>query len=229
MHQHSSFVVVYCVVLSLGFVLLRTPEQAITAIKSLNGQSYHGFVLGLSLAPPDSLLFVGNMPFDFTEEQFRDLMSPFGPIERLFLVRSDMTGESKGYGFVDYINRDCAFQAKQQLMTSGSKYVGGRILRIDFAEPNLLSYEDLHSKTLFVDRLPRDFTNGDVLRQLFGQSGTVTYSQVFLLLFSSFILSQKLGTVSCSKFSFVFTVPAINGRVDGYLIYHFQPFMLLKT
>ena len=123
-------------------------------------------------------MFVGNLPFEFTEEQFRDLMSPFGPIERIFLVRSVFTGESKGYGFVDYINRESAGLAKQQLMSTGSKYVGGRILRVNFAEPNLLTYEDLHSKTLFVDRLPRDFTDGEVLKGLFSQSGTVTFAQV---------------------------------------------------
>lgn len=161
-----------------AFILLGAPAQAISAISSLNGQSFHGYVVGVSLAPPDSLLFVGNLPFDFTEEQFRNLMSPFGPIERLLLVRSIYTGESKGYGFVDYINCESATQAKQQLMSKASKYVGGRILRVDFAEASLLTYDDLHSKTLFVDRLPRDFTNAEMLTDLFSQSGTVTFAQV---------------------------------------------------
>ena len=110
-------------------------------------------------------------------------MSPFGPIERLFLVRSFFTGESKGYGFVDYIDRESATQAKQQLMSKASKYVGGRILRVDFAEANLSTYEDLHSKTLFVDRLPRDFTNAEALKELFSQSGAVTFAQVFTEVF----------------------------------------------
>ena len=120
-------------------------------------------------------------------------MSPFGPIERIFLVRSLFTGESKGYGFVDYINRESASLAKQQLMSTGSKYVGGRILRVNFAEPNLLTYDDLHSKTLFVDRLPRDFTNGEVLRELFCQSGTVTFAQVctlIIFMISVFVISD---------------------------------------
>ncbi|RMX40076.1 hypothetical protein pdam_00002277 [Pocillopora damicornis] len=164
--------------LEVTHVLLGAPEQAVTVINSLNRQSFHGCVLGVSLAPPDSLLFVGNLPFEFKEEQFRSLMSPFGPIERIFLVRSMFTGESKGYGFVDYVTRESACLAKQQLMNTGSKYVGGRILRVNFAEPNLLTYEDLHSKTLFVDRLPRDFTNGEVLKELFSQSGSVTFAQV---------------------------------------------------
>lgn len=118
-------------------------------------------------------------------------MSPFGPIERIFLVRSMFTGESKGYGFVDYVTRESACLAKQQLMNTGSKYVGGRILRVNFAEPNLLTYEDLHSKTLFVDRLPRDFTNGEVLKELFSQSGSVAFAQVNYTLRSNCPTSSK--------------------------------------
>lgn len=162
------------------YILLATPDQALNAVNTLNGETFRGYVVGVCLAPPDSLVFVGNLPFEFTEEQFRNLMSPFGPIERLVLVHSFFTGESKGYGFVDYLNRECATQAKKQLTRKGSKYLGGRILRVDFAEGNLLTYEDLHSKTLFVDRLPRDFTNADMLRALFTQSGTVTFAQVAL-------------------------------------------------
>ena len=164
--------------LILATVLLGDVIQAKKAINSLNNQSFHNCVVGVSFAPPDALLFVGNLPFEFTKEEFRELMSPFGPIERLFLVHSEQTGKSKGYGFVEYLNRDCASQAKQALMASGSKYVGGRILRIDFAETNLISYDDLHSKTLFVDRLPRNFTSGEKLEELFGQSGTVMFAQV---------------------------------------------------
>lgn len=110
-------------------------------------------------------------------------MNQYGSVERIFLVRSEVTGESKGYGFVDYSNKELAGQAKQSLMNTGSKYIGGRILRVDFAEPNLTTYEDLHSKTLFVDKLPRDFTNGKVLREIFSRTGTVTFAQVNITTF----------------------------------------------
>ncbi|XP_031575413.1 glutenin, high molecular weight subunit DX5-like isoform X2 [Actinia tenebrosa] len=107
-------------------------------------------------------------------------MKQYGSIERIFLVRSEVTGESKGYGFVEYSNKELAAQAKQSLMNTGSKYIGGRILRVDFAEPNLTTctYEGLHSKTLFIDKLPRDFTNGEVLQEIFSRTGTVTFAQV---------------------------------------------------
>jgi len=41
-----------------------------------------------------------------------------------------------------------------------------------------MTYEDLHLNTLFVVSLPLDFTNADMLRELFSQSGTVTFAQV---------------------------------------------------
>ncbi|EDO46936.1 predicted protein [Nematostella vectensis] len=153
-------------------------EQARSVISFLNTCKYHDKTLNVSPAPPESLLFVGNLPFEFTETQFGDLMSPYGNIERLFLVRSEVTGDSKGYGFVEYATRENAMQAKQQLLNTASKYIGGRILRVAFAESNLLTYADVHSRTLFVDRLPRDFKNGGLIKELFSQTGNVTFAQV---------------------------------------------------
>ena len=159
-------------------MLLPDADAAREAVSVLNKQSFHESEVGLSFAPPDALLFVGNLPFEFTEEEFRELMSPFGPIERLFLIYSERTGKSKGYGFVEFLNQSSAIEGKQALMSSGSKYVGGRILRVDFAQANLISYDDLHSKTIFVDRLPRNLTDGEKLKKHFEQSGTVLFAQV---------------------------------------------------
>jgi len=89
-----------------------------------------------------------------------------------------LTGESKGYGFAEYTDKKTAGDVKSRLLKSGAKYIMGKILRVDFAEPNLHTYHDLQSKTLFIDRLPKDLTDGEVLRKLFSESGTVTYAQV---------------------------------------------------
>ena len=210
--------------LSQATVLLANAEQAKKAVLALNEQQFHGHVVGLTTAPPDSLLFVGNLPTDYSEEQFRDLMSPFGAIERLFLVRSELTGESKGYGFVEYINKDCAGQAKQQLMTTGSRYVGGRILRVDFAEQNLLTYEDLHSRTLFVDRLPRDFVDGEVFKQLFSQSGTVTFAQVSPD--CSLLVTLKSRIIVSIRLLILRKISTLYGLIRVYMIINFRNFQL---
>ena len=70
------------------------------------------------------------------------------------------------------MRRDEALQAKQQLAT---KFLGLRNLRVDFADNGMQTCE---SKTFFVDRLPKGFKDGAVLRALFGKYGTVNFCQV---------------------------------------------------
>ncbi|WVZ49271.1 hypothetical protein U9M48_000643 [Paspalum notatum var. saurae] len=57
---------------------------------------------GLSDAP-DSI-FVGGLPYDFTEAQVRDLLEPTGPLRELDLVKDRQTGTSKSYAFCVYQN-----------------------------------------------------------------------------------------------------------------------------
>ena len=73
------------------------------------------------------------------------------------------------------MRRDEALQAKQQLAT---KFLWLRSLRVDFADNGMQTCEDLQSKTFFVDRLPKGFKDGAVLRALFGKYGTVNFCQV---------------------------------------------------
>ncbi|XP_054801658.1 splicing factor U2af large subunit B-like isoform X2 [Prosopis cineraria] len=50
---------------------------------------------------PDRI-FVGGLPYYFTEEQIKDLLQSFGPLRAFDLVRDKDTGNSKGYGFCFY-------------------------------------------------------------------------------------------------------------------------------
>ncbi|KAK7327907.1 hypothetical protein VNO77_22000 [Canavalia gladiata] len=47
-------------------------------------------------------IFVGGMPYYFTEAQMRELLQAFGPLRAFDLVRDKDTGNSKGYGFCIY-------------------------------------------------------------------------------------------------------------------------------
>ena len=105
-------------------------------------------------------------------------MAPHGEIKKLFLVRNRTTGQSKGYGFVQYMNKESANVAKEHFTTTNAKFVNNRIIRVDFAAPNLLSKRDQHSKTLFIDHLPKSFNDDEYLKDLFSKTGTVTFCKV---------------------------------------------------
>ena len=141
----------------------------------LNSARYDGFKLSATYGHPDSLLFVGNLACSHTNQDLQRLFRPHGDILRCFVVCSLSTGLSKGYGFVEFSSRDEAAQAKLQLAT---KVVGQRSLRVDFADNGMQTCDDLQSRTLFVDRLPKGFLEDDVLRNKFSTYGIVNFCQV---------------------------------------------------
>lgn len=72
-----------------------------------------------------SRLFVKNLPFSCSEEEFRSLLEPFGPVEVHLPLDADKRG--KGFGFADYILPDHAALACAQL--SGEAFQG-RVLHV---------------------------------------------------------------------------------------------------
>lgn len=53
------------------------------------------------LEGPDRI-FVGGLPYYFTEAQIRELLESFGPLRGFDLVKDRETGNSKGYAFCVY-------------------------------------------------------------------------------------------------------------------------------
>lgn len=56
-------------------------------------------------------LYVGNLSFDATEEQLRDLFSQAGEITELKLISDMSTGQSRGFGFVEMVTDEGAQEA----------------------------------------------------------------------------------------------------------------------
>ncbi|BGP54525.1 hypothetical protein JCM8202_001607 [Rhodotorula sphaerocarpa] len=77
------------------------------------------------------VVFVGNLPFDFTEEQLIEVFSSVGPVVSFRLVFDHGTGKPKGFGFCEYRDADTAASALRNLQ---GVEVGGRGLRLDFAD-----------------------------------------------------------------------------------------------
>ncbi|KAG8812803.1 hypothetical protein FRC17_001809 [Serendipita sp. 399] len=77
------------------------------------------------------VVFVGNIPYDYSEEQLTQIFSTVGPVTGFRLVFERGTGKPKGYGFCEYADHETAASAVRNL---NGKEVGGRALRIDLAE-----------------------------------------------------------------------------------------------
>ncbi|XP_047443611.1 ribonucleoprotein PTB-binding 2 isoform X2 [Mugil cephalus] len=156
-----------------AFVTLLNGDQAQDAIRSLHHSTVRGRLINVTLQPTDSLLCLTNLPHTFTAQQFEELVRSYGNIERSFLVYSELTGHSKGYGFVEYMKKDSASRARSELL---GRPMGDRSLMVQWMDVNQLSQEEnLHSKCLCVDRLPLDLCDSEELTQLFSE----TYKPVF--------------------------------------------------
>lgn len=158
-----------------AFVTLLNGDQARSAIRTLHQASFRGKDLIVQLQPTDALLCVTNLPLSFTPEEFEELVRTYGNIERCFLVYSEVTGLSKGYGFVEYMKKDSAARARLELL---GKQMGPSALFAQWMDVNLLASELVHSKCLCVDKLPADYSDPDELLQCFSSVHKPVFCQV---------------------------------------------------
>ncbi|MBI2071402.1 MAG: RNA-binding protein [Elusimicrobia bacterium] len=77
-------------------------------------------------------LYVGNLPFDTTEEQLRASFQACGTVDSVRIITDKMTGRSKGFGFVEMADDAAAQQAIQKLNKSR---MGEREIVVNEARP----------------------------------------------------------------------------------------------
>ncbi|XP_061469748.1 ribonucleoprotein PTB-binding 1 isoform X2 [Rhineura floridana] len=174
----SDYELKYCFVdkyKGTAFVTLLNGEQAESAIKQFHLSKLRDKEITVQLQPTDALLCIANLPQLYTQQQFEDLVRPFGNLERCFLVYSEKTGHSKGYGFVEYMKKDSAARAKSDLL---GKQLGTRTLYVHWTDVNQLTLDLIHSKCLCVDKLPHNYSDIEELRQTFSAICPPTYCQL---------------------------------------------------
>ncbi|XP_018430729.1 PREDICTED: ribonucleoprotein PTB-binding 1-like, partial [Nanorana parkeri] len=133
-----------------SFVTLLNGEQAESAIRRFHRTALRDREISVQLQPTDALLCIANLPPGYTQQQFEDLVRPFGNLERCFLVYSAVTGHPKGYGFVEYMKKDSASRAKSDLL---GRQLGSRTLYVHWSDVTQLTYDLLHSHCLCVQHL----------------------------------------------------------------------------
>ncbi|KAJ5903368.1 hypothetical protein N7504_005751 [Penicillium tannophilum] len=78
-------------------------------------------------------VFLGNIPYNLTEEQVKDLLSTAGTVTKFRLMMNPETGKPKGYGFADFVDADAAASAVRNL---NDYEIMGRKIRVDWPHNN---------------------------------------------------------------------------------------------
>eukprot|EP00438_Fugacium_kawagutii_P010962 Skav219579 [mRNA] locus=scaffold249:190086:190998:+ [translate_table: standard] len=81
-----------------------------------------------------STVFVGNIPYDATEDDVRGHLAQGGKVESFRMVFDKETLQPKGYGFCDFADAETAMNAIKIL---SEKECNGRKLRLDLADNEL--------------------------------------------------------------------------------------------
>jgi RNA recognition motif-containing protein len=76
-------------------------------------------------------LYVGNLPYNISDDQLRDVFARFGTPDSARVITDRDSGQSKGFGFVEFSDDQ---QAKQALSLNGTEF-GGRSLTVNEARP----------------------------------------------------------------------------------------------
>ena len=77
-------------------------------------------------------LYVGNISFNSTEQDLRDLFSEIGEIESLKLITDKITGRSRGFGFVEMASEE---DARKAIAAINGKELMGKTLTVSEARP----------------------------------------------------------------------------------------------
>src|SRR5215468_5815733 len=77
-------------------------------------------------------LFVGNLSFQATEEDLRELFAQAGNVETVRIITDQFTGRPRGFGFVEMATKEEAQKAVEQL---NGRLFRDRNLVVDEARP----------------------------------------------------------------------------------------------
>jgi RNA recognition motif-containing protein len=77
-------------------------------------------------------LYVGNLPFNTTEDDLRTAFEAFGKVASVSIIMDRETGRSRGFAFVEMPNSQEAQQAIEGL---NLKPLGGRNITVNEARP----------------------------------------------------------------------------------------------
>ncbi|MBN2139921.1 MAG: RNA-binding protein [Desulfovibrionaceae bacterium] len=76
-------------------------------------------------------IFVGNLPWNTTEEEIRDAFAQYGEVISAKIIYDRETGRSRGFGFVEM--EDAGFE--EAIRALDGSLMGGRNIKVNEAKP----------------------------------------------------------------------------------------------
>jgi len=77
-------------------------------------------------------IYAGNLSFDVTEGELKELFAPFGQVTEVRLIMDKSSGKSKGFGFIEMPSKEEAEKAIEGL---NGKDIKGRAMAVNEAKP----------------------------------------------------------------------------------------------
>jgi cold-inducible RNA-binding protein len=77
-------------------------------------------------------IFVGNLDFNTSEDELRQLFETYGQVDRVSIMTDRETGRSRGFGFVEMVNAE---DGEKAIAALNGTQVGGRKLNVNEARP----------------------------------------------------------------------------------------------
>jgi len=77
-------------------------------------------------------IYVGNLSFQTSDEDLNTSFEAFGHVESASVIKDKVSGQSRGFGFVEMPNAE---EGKAAIAGMNGKMIGGRALSVSEARP----------------------------------------------------------------------------------------------
>jgi len=177
-----------------GFVAYETQEEADKAMK-VNGMSIADKIVfvgpfmpkkarGVDSAPTFTNIYVKSLPTSVTKEELEKLFAAHGTVTSCAIMQSE-TGESKGFGFVNFEKAEEAQAAVDKL--DGDESLGGKIYvgkaqkkqdrELELRKQRAEQLQKIQGSNVYVKNLD-DNIDDERLKQEFSRFGTVNSAKI---------------------------------------------------
>ncbi|TYH45333.1 hypothetical protein ES332_D11G257500v1 [Gossypium tomentosum] len=119
-------------------VMVKPSEAEKNLVQSNTSGAGAGGVAG-PYGAVDRKLYVGNLHFNMTEMQLRQIFEPFGPVELVQLPLDLETGQCKGFGFVQFAQLEHAKAAQSAL--NGKLEIVGRTIKVSSVTDHVVTQD----------------------------------------------------------------------------------------